>query len=142
MESYGLLPWWACCKIGLGRLPWCARAVLSIVLARLASLKKAVEDQDGHGCDSGDVWGSITNLGDEDRFRFPLERLEAETGLARHSAIDAKHWLYQHRIVILSGGDRPDGGTDRDSLMPNEAFRLVQIPAPKGGVFLEFGTAN
>jgi hypothetical protein len=41
-----MLPWWAC-SIGKPALPWSARAVLSIVMAKLASLKRAIEDGDG-----------------------------------------------------------------------------------------------
>jgi hypothetical protein len=141
MESYGLLPWWACCEIRrVGRLPWCARAVLSIVLARLASLKKVLDEQDGHGCDSGDVWGSIANMGDADRFGFPLWRLEADTGLARPAIVDAKRWLYQRAIVQWCRSERDDGGSDTDILMPRDDFRVVVIPASPGHVFLEFSS--
>ena len=42
MEPYAVLPWWACCNIAkVGRLPWSSKAVLSVVMARLMSLKSA-----------------------------------------------------------------------------------------------------
>ena len=42
MEPYACLPWWACCNISkVGRLPWSSKAVLSVVMARLMSLKAA-----------------------------------------------------------------------------------------------------
>lgn len=42
MAPYACLPWWACCNITkVGRLPWSSKAVLSVIMARLMSLKSA-----------------------------------------------------------------------------------------------------
>ena len=49
-ENYGVLPWWACCKIGKAnlQLPWSAKAVLAVVMGRLMSLKAAaLQNDDG-----------------------------------------------------------------------------------------------
>jgi DNA-binding MarR family transcriptional regulator len=47
--EYAVLPWWTCCSIRkVGKLPWSAKAVLSVVMARLMSLKAVVERDDGH----------------------------------------------------------------------------------------------
>ena len=47
LEPYGILPWWACCNIHkVGKLPWSAKAILSVVMTRLCSLKAAI-DRDG-----------------------------------------------------------------------------------------------
>ncbi|MEI8371859.1 MAG: hypothetical protein WCJ35_03385 [Planctomycetota bacterium] len=43
LGEYGFLPWWACGK----RFPWSCKAVLSVVMARIAGMKRAVEDQNG-----------------------------------------------------------------------------------------------
>ena len=75
-DEYGVLPWWACCNVRkVGKMPWCAKAVLSVVMARLMSLKAAVEREDGQGLDADDVIGSIANMGDDERFRFSLRWL-------------------------------------------------------------------
>ena len=68
---YGILPWWACCT-GKVKMPWCCKAILSIVMARLASLRASVDQQDGCGLTIDDLEGSIENLGGEDRFKFGL----------------------------------------------------------------------
>lgn len=45
MTPYGFLPWWACCKFRkVGKLPWSAKVVLSVVMARLCGLARAVAD--------------------------------------------------------------------------------------------------
>lgn len=42
LEPWGYLPWWACCKFKMvGRLPWSTKAVFSVVMARLCSLRSA-----------------------------------------------------------------------------------------------------
>ncbi len=42
LKPYGFLPLWSCGHLGSrGRLPWSAKAVLSVVMARLCSLKNA-----------------------------------------------------------------------------------------------------
>ncbi len=145
LEPYGLLPWWACCSIRrVGRLPWCARAVLSVVLARLAALKSAVERQDGCGLDADDLEVSIEAMGGDERFRFGLDWLTAQTGLTRESVISAKRWL-NHRSGILDWmGDwtRPGVATTTDYLIPMLTFQVVVAPAPKGGVWLDFSRGS
>jgi DNA-binding MarR family transcriptional regulator len=114
--AYGVLPLWAC---DAGRLTWAARAVLSIVLGRLMSLKAAIEEQDGHGLETEDYWGSISNMGDEDRFRFSHDSLHRQTGLFQGAVIDAKRQLSRAGIVDWMGAD---GSKKGDVLYPKEDF--------------------
>jgi len=136
--TYGVLPWWACCEIRRhGRFNWATKAVLSIVLGRLMSLKAAIEEQVGHGLDDCDVWGSIANMGDEERFRFSLDSLQRQTGLSRQAAIDAKPQLKKRKIVNWTGAKEGSGSHEADILYPNEDFLVRVIPASQGCVFLE-----
>ena len=95
--TYGFLPWWACSCVG----PWCARAVLSVVMSRLASLKAAVDKQDGEGLSADDLEGSIENMGGDDRFQFSLRWLTEKTGLDHKSVTKAKAIL-NHRFHIVN----------------------------------------
>jgi len=136
-SSYGILPWWAACQIRRhGRLPWCVKAVLSVVMARLAALKKAAQEQGGE--DADDLVGTIENLGGEDRFRFGMEALMGQTGLARASVWKAKHELQQAGIVEWRGDEGEHGQTLPDILVPNWDFRIVVTSAPRGGCYLDF----
>jgi hypothetical protein len=126
--TYGVLPWWAC-----RRLNWSARAVLSILMARLMSLKAAVDQNDGHGLDASDVWSGIESLGGEDRFKFSLSRLERDTGLSRDSLITAKCELHRHKII-----DWMSNNGAADILWPSESFRVVVTPTQDGRVNLAF----
>jgi len=140
LEPYGFLPWWACCRIRkVGKLPWCAKAVLSVVMSRLCSLKAAVEREDGHGLDADDIIGSIENLGGDDRFEFSLDDLTAQTGLTRDSVVRAKHWLYHQGIVAWSGREPTKGeSTPTDILAANWGFRVVVTPAGDGRCYVAF----
>ena len=133
LGEYGILPWWACCRVTkVGRLPWSSKAVLSVVMAKLAALKKAAEGQDEIEADDDWFWLHLENLGGEDRFRFSLDRLQRETGLHRESIVEAKRRLAELRIVSWSRSD------NADVLFPNEAFRVVVTPASAGKVNIAF----
>jgi hypothetical protein len=113
---------------------------LSIVMARLCSLKAAVEEQDGHGLDTDDVQGSIDNMGGEDRWRFSLDSLTRQTGLTRETVVAAKR-LLNHRcgIVELTTDEPvPGRGTPADMLIPRWDFRAVVTPAAEGYVRVAF----
>ena len=100
---YGVLPWWACCSIRkVGKLPWSAKAVQAVVMARLLSLKAAAE-RDGQE----ELLGAIVNMGGEDRFRFSLGYLMEQTGLTHDSVTTAKRLLH-HRFAILRLGRNPE----------------------------------
>ena len=150
LEPYAILPWWACCQIGkVGRLPWCAKAVLSVVLARLMSLKAAVEREDAHGMDPDDVIGSIVNMGDDDRFRFSLGWLMAQTGLSHDSVTTAKRLLnHRYGIVAWQGTPRPKGRfkagvmPEADILAPDWRFRVVVESVGEGKCHIDFGHAK
>ena len=126
---YGVLPWWACCQIKkVGKLPWCSKAVLSIVMGRLAALKAAGQRQGDHDGDE-ELIGALENLGGDDRFKFPLRWLMAQTGLTHDSITTAKRLLhYQFHILRWIGTERPKGrfkpGTtpETDLLAPNWRF--------------------
>ena len=142
--TYALLPWWACCS-GNIKMPWCARAVLSVVMARLASLKAAVDRQDGKGLSADDMEASIESMGGDDRFQFSLRRLTEQTGLTHDSVTTAKRILNcQFGIVewegTLDGRRRAKKGTiiERDRLAPNWDFRVLVTPASEGHCHVAF----
>ena len=48
MTTYAMLPWWAMCQPSRGkRLTWASKAVLSVVMSRLANMVKPVMELDG-----------------------------------------------------------------------------------------------
>lgn len=138
IEPYGMLPWWACCT-DKPHLPWCARAVLSIWMARLCSLKAAVDAQRGTD-DAEEMAGAIDNLGGDDRFRFSLNWLAEQTGLTRDSVVIAKRLLNHRFGVVRWAGAMPKPGVTTEShyLLPNWNFRVLVTLAPKGGCYVAF----
>jgi len=140
---YGILPWWACCSIAgrIGMLPWSAKAVFSVVMARLASLKSGAENQDGKGLSADDLEGSIENMGGDDRFRFSLTRLMEYTGLTHDSVTTAKR-LLNHRLGILElyyDHRREEGtATPTDLLVPDWDFRVIVTPTDESHYRLAF----
>ena len=112
LDPYGCLPWWACCHVQkVGRLPWCAKAVLSVFVARLMSLKAAAE-KDADVGEVEELAGALDNMGGEDRFAFPLDSLTRQTGLTRDSVITAKR-LLNHRFGVIQWiGTKPKRGED------------------------------
>jgi hypothetical protein len=113
--------------------------LLSVFVARLASLKAAVDTQDGHGLNADDVEASIENMGGDDRFQFSLKWLTEQTGLTHDSVTTAKR-LLNHRFGIVQWQGTLDGrrpakkGTiiERDLLVPNWDFRVLVTPASEG----------
>jgi len=142
LDEYGFLPWWSCCSIAkVGRLPWSAKAVLSVVVARLAGMKRAITDHDGMAdLDANDMQGSIDNLGGKDRFQFSLKSLCEQTGLDHKTVIKAKRMLnHKFGIVDWAGtGNKPEIATTTDLLAPNWHFRVTVIPAGEGLITLAF----
>lgn len=137
-REYLFLPWWACCRIErIGRLTWAAKVLLAVVMSRFASLKAAIERQDGTGLDADEFWATLENMGGNDQFRFSLDRLERDTGLHRESIVDAKERLASLKIIDWIGSD--DGC---DVLFPNEAFRVAECPAGEGRVRLRFAVVE
>jgi hypothetical protein len=141
---YGLLPWWACCSIRrLGRLPWCGRAVLSVVLARLAAMKLAAIRQQEQSDE--EVLEFIESAGGNERFRFSIRRLRQQTGLSHDSVTTAKR-LLNHRFHILRWITQPknEGGVTRetDYLVPNWDLVAQVTPASRGRCFLDLGTCR
>jgi hypothetical protein len=137
LDEYAILPWWACCNIcKAGKLPWSAKAILSIVMARLCSLKAAAERDD----QDDELEGVIENMGGDDRFQFSLTNLEKQTGLTRESIVAAKRWLFRNKIIRLQGCDPDDhDGITKDTIAPNWDFRVIVTPAGEGYIRLNFG---
>jgi hypothetical protein len=77
IEPYAILPWWVCCSITkVGKVPWSTKALVAVVMARLASLKAAADCQGDQ--DTDEEWiGAIENMGGDDRFSFSLDWLTA-----------------------------------------------------------------
>ncbi len=138
-EIYGVLPWWACCRVrNFGPLAWSTKAVLSIIMARLMGMKAAIEQQDGHGAlHADDIPLSLLEMTGSRRWQFSLSRLEWETGLSRHSIIAAKRRLYKSGMIRWAGGTG-DWGTISDVLEPNLEFRVLVTPASSGKIFVDF----
>lgn len=150
-KSYGILPWWTCATIrtigrtGTGRrgtykMPWCAKAVLSIILARLASMVKVVKEQvERADLSPEQMADAIANFASEDwRWQWSGEQLAVQTGLDRKSVITGKHWLFHHGIIRLESTVGPFGGSGRDRLEPSDTFRLVKTPVKEGSFYLDF----
>ncbi len=136
MNDYALLPWWAACFVRHhGKMSWSARVVLSVLMSRLCSLKKVVEE-DESGEDWGEDWGEAIQEYGEDRFRFSLKSLEKITGLAHHSLIAAKRQLHNAGIIKRFG--QGDAGSSTDLLLPNSDFAVVVSPAESGRCWLDF----
>lgn len=128
LSDYAILPWWACCHVaGAGRLPWSAKALLSLLMSRLAVLRFAAQDSKGLPGDE-DFWETV----DVDRFRFSLDRLERETGLHRETIVTAKRRLATLKIIEWFRGD------DADLLVPNRAFRVLVTSAGEDRCRLAF----
>jgi DNA-binding MarR family transcriptional regulator len=126
---YGFLPWWAC----IGRVTWSEKAVLSVVLARLLTLKAAAERNGA--ADTEEVWGEIANMGDDANFRFSLDHLSAATGLTRQPIVAAKASLSRFGIVSWRGSDTYDKA---DILYPRDDFRVKVVPIGNNRVSVKF----
>ncbi|MBP60043.1 MAG: hypothetical protein CMJ62_00835 [Planctomycetaceae bacterium] len=113
---YGVLPGWVSRDL---KLPWCARAILSVWFARLMKLN-AARKKTNYYYDSLEVFIEETGA---DKFHFPLSLLERETGLARHSVIKAKRCLAETGIILLS-----TNGSESDSMLPNLDYRIPWFP--------------
>lgn len=149
-RNYGILPWWAIGHIrtlsrsgsgarGGDRMPWGPRAVLSIVMARLAGLRKIIEEQDGKaGLLAEDVWGSIEELGGDEKLRFSIAQLREQTGLWDQAVVDAKRWLVRQGLIRKYQTTDANGGFGRDCLVPSETFRAVISDVVEGMCWIDF----
>ena len=139
LSLYGILPRWACCQAV--KMPWCAKAVLSIIMVRLASLVKVVNEQDGKAdLDAEDMTGSLVNLDGSDgwRWRWSLKQLSERKGLALESVVQGKSWLAEHGVINWGSTTGRYGGSGRDILEPSDSFRAVETQAGDGRVYLDF----
>lgn len=113
-EGYGVLPRQA------ATLSWPARGVLSVVLARLMKLKKAVDEQYGV-TDEEEVYDAMANLGD---WRFSLTFLADKTGLDRKSIVLGKRELCRAGLIVVSMGDTVQSP---DLIEPDPTYRFPKV---------------
>lgn len=133
---YGVLPWWACCSIrNHGKLTWSAKAVLSILMAKLMQVKKVAQEQEMEV----DQWFAGGYDGGE-RFQLSLSRLQKETGLSRDAIVDAKQQLHRRKIIGWSGRKGENGAHQTDMIYPSCELRVVQTPAGPGKCYLDFAS--
>ena len=145
LEPYGILPWWATGRVRkatsikcVGRLKWSTKAVLAIVMSRLASLKVAAEQDNGTN-EVDDVVDWIECYAEpQERFRFSPSYLERQTGLARESVVFAKKDLL--RLGIASWGN--DDNSEPDYLCPDWNFQVVITPASTGHIWVDFNNTG
>lgn len=140
LEPFGFLPWWACYQIKrIGRLPWCAKAVLSVVMMRLCSLKATAEKVSSADT-TDELVGSIDNMGGADRWRFSLDWIcRQTTGLDRKSASKGRMFLnHDCGIVNLWAGGMKDEVNGAAVMEPNWDFAVVVTPCGEGLVSLAF----
>lgn len=132
-EPYGVLPWQAMAVVAVMftngkrwnnyRLPWSAKAVLSVVLSRLMSIIAGAKKQKDAGKIGEDCrWEMLKAFGGIDRFRFGLDELHRLTGLGKPAIIAAKRTLKKIGMVDWVLKKRDDGGSDRDALAPHHGF--------------------
>ena len=121
-------------------MTWASKAVLSIVMSRLAGLVKTVEELDGKADTyRGEIWGSIVNLNGDDRhFLFSRQSLADQTGLDVKSITNAKRDLDSRGIVKWTRFRRADGGDDKHALEPQETFKIRIRPAGENSCFVDW----
>lgn len=144
--TYGLLPWWATAKfqrvnrknLSAKNLPWSARALLSVLLGKLAALKSAYEPGVGKSeIDEEEFWGHAANYFSEFHHEFSLTKLQALTGLSKHAIIDGKNHLEDWGFITKRYDRRDDrGGYDTDLLEPNPDFACEHTDADQGRCYL------
>lgn len=138
--EYGVLPWWALCstnKINSSSMNWAEQAVLSVVMARLMSMKSAVIEQDGHGLSESDIEGSIENMGGSTRYQFSIDYLEQATGLAKQAIVEGKKSLARRGVVVSGGGPTNEyRSVGRSLLIPNHEFFVEIRPASPGKIYV------
>lgn len=134
IKPYGILPCWAG-ELG-DRLPWSAKAILSVVMARLCSLKAAIEADERLA--GNDFFAALEDLGGDERFRFSLDYLERTTGLARNSVIMAKRSLSRLGIINWAGMTPAAGvETGTDALSPNLDLQIRVAPTEPPYVYID-----
>lgn len=133
--NYTFLPWWASCNIAtVGRLKWCERAVLSVVMARMCSLRGAMLQEGSEGM------AAIGAFEDKERFRFSLDAIERQTGLSRPAIVRGKRRLKKLGIVDWFQILPEHGGNTTHFLMPRGDFVVVETPTTPGFCRLSFST--
>ena len=134
IKPYGILPDWGSYRFSDGsRLNWSARAVLSVIMSRLAKYRSLPEVEHEVG---EEFWGSFDNFYWDDRFRFSITFLERTTGLRPEAIVRAKRELASMRIIKWSTDDRSD------IMVPNREFRIVEQSIGNGKMRVDFKTAS
>lgn len=142
LDDFGVLPWWACCQCIRGgrRLSWSAKAVLSLVIARLMGLRaQAVRQNNETEEEIIDFIGNITGDG---TWKHSLDALARRTGLSRESIVAAKRELHGHDLILWASAPRDDGGTGADLIAPNPAFAATITNLQKNQYCVDFDIAD
>lgn len=168
LEPYGILPWWAAHNNRKGKIPWSAKAVLAIIMARLCSLKAAAVQEDiapqfpptpddcdcepDCDCDNYPECDCEAVCTCNERYREEceeaIENLGGEdrfrfslTDLSRQTGLDHKSVVKAKRWLKGAGIlDWMGNGERADLLAPNWNFRVIQTAASPGHVWLDFTT--
>ena len=156
MKSYNFLPLWACDNItNVGRLPWSSKALLSVIMSRLLSLKAVADEVERNrtpdelhkrmmsGQAVEPLSKRIRDIGGyhdmyETRYRFSLRALCEQTGLERQAVISAKQHLHRLKIIKLYAGIQGEANPV-PLLVPDDDFRVIETPLGNGTCRLAFG---
>lgn len=126
--TYGILPWWATNEFQRPNgswkcLPWGSRALLSLILARMAVMKNTIEPGIGMAAIEADrFYEEWANMEDDRHCRLPLPEIEKITGLSQRAAGDAKKNLHELGFI------EPTKSSKGDLLKPNPNFLCMVNP--------------
>ncbi len=98
-DRFGILPSWLELAFPRRNVPWSCRAVFSLVMARMLSVHRGIED-DMRPDDLGCLYEKAP-----DRFGFSLSSIEEATGLSRPSIISAKSRLQFAGLIEWRSGE-------------------------------------
>lgn len=119
--TYGKLPCWATYKFEINGswkcLPWGARALLSLVISRMAVVKNSIEPGIGMAeIEPERFYEEWANMGEDKHFRLSLPTIEKNTGISQRAAGDAKKTLCELGFI------EPTKSAKGDLLEPNPNF--------------------
>lgn len=126
--TYGILPLWATNKFAQRNgswkcLTWGARALLSLVVGRMAVVKNTIDPGIGMSeIDEDRFYAEWANMGEDKHFRLSLPTIEKSTGLSQRTAAAAKKCLHELGIIT------PCKSAKGDLLEPNARFLCTINP--------------
>lgn len=134
---YGILPWWMTCHDRHGnRFSWSEQLLMSIILAKMASLKSVVV-QNGDPLDDMELAAGIEELG-ENRFRFTLSTVERMTALDSKTIIKAKKSLRARKMIFVYDQNTDAGGRAPHLIEPRHDYRCIKTPVDQNRFYLDF----